>query len=79
MDDGYWPFSLLLFLGFVLLEAIFYGFGAAVRNMNESSLEREVELGSKKAAKLLRIAGSPSRFIDSIQIVSNAVGMIIGA
>ncbi len=79
MDDGYWPFSLLLFVLFVMLEAAFYGFGSAIRNINVGNLEKEAELGSKKAGKLLKIAGRPSRFIDSIQIVSNTIGMVIGA
>ncbi len=79
MDDGYWPFSFLLFFGFVLLEAAFYGFGSAIRNINESNLEREAELGDEKAGKLLRFVNSPARLIDSTQIVSNTIGMVMGA
>lgn len=79
MDDGYWPYSLMLFWVFVVLEAAFYGFGSAIRNINVSNLEKEAELGSRKAGKLLKIAGQPSRFIDSIQIVGNTIGMITGA
>ena len=79
MDDGYWPYSLMLFFVFVVLEAAFYGFGSAIRNINVSNLEKEAELGSRKAGKLLKIVGQPSRFIDSIQIVGNTIGMITGA
>lgn len=79
MDDGYQPFSILLFLLFIFLEAAFYGFTAAVRNLNEGNLEKEQELGNKKAGKLLRIGRQPARVTNSIQIVSNAVGMVIGA
>lgn len=79
MDDGYWPYSIGVFILFIVLEAVFYGFGSAVQNLNTGNLEREAEEGNKKAAKLLKIAGRPTRFINSIRIVSNAIGMFIGA
>ncbi len=49
MDDGYWSFSFILFLAFILLEAAFYGFGAAIQNLNQGNLEKEMEQGSRKA------------------------------
>ncbi len=79
MDDGYWPYSIGLFFLFIILEAVFYGFGSAVQNMNPGNLEREAAEGNKKAGKLLKIASRPSGFINSIRIVSNAIGMFIGA
>ena len=79
MDDGSWPYSMMLFFVFIVLEAVFYGFGSAVQNMNAGNLEREAGEGNKRAEKLLRIAGRPSRVIHSIRIVSNAIGMFIGA
>ncbi|MCI8535310.1 MAG: HlyC/CorC family transporter [Hungatella sp.] len=79
MDDGYWPFSILLFWAFILLEAAFYGFTAAARNLNEGNLEHEKENGNKKAERLLQIKSQPARVVNSIQIVSNTAGMVIGA
>ncbi len=79
MDDGDWPFSFLLFFVFILLEAAFYGFGEAVRCVNESSLERETEQGSKRAKKLLRIINRPAKFVNTIQIITNVTGMVMGA
>lgn len=79
MDDGYWPFSFILFFVFILLEAGFYGFGNAVKNLNESSLGKEAEQGSRKARKLLRITNRPARFVNTLQIATNVTGMIIGA
>ena len=32
MDDGYSPVSILVLIGFILLEAVFYGFGSAIQN-----------------------------------------------
>lgn len=79
MDDGYSPLSILIFLLFVVLEAVFYGFGAAIQNVNENELEREMELGSDKARKLLKIVNRPTAFINSIQIATNLIGMVVGA
>ena len=79
MDDGYSPLSIVLFLMFILLEAGFYAFGAAVQNMNQGNLEQEKENGNKKAQKLLWIANQPAGFINSIQIMTNANAMVIGA
>ena len=41
MDDGYSPVSILVLIGFILLEAVFYGFGSAIQNVNEGKLEEE--------------------------------------
>ena len=42
MDDGYSPFSMLLLIGFIGLEACFYGFGAAIQNVNPGKLEQDL-------------------------------------
>lgn len=79
MDDGYWSFSLFLFLAFILLEAVFYGFGAAIQNLNQSDLEKEMEKGNEKAKRLFRLASQPSRLVNSTQIITNVIGMVLGA
>lgn len=79
MEDGYSPMSLLLFIGFILLEACLYGFGAAIQNVNTVKLEQEMEAGNKKAARLLRVVNRPTRFVNAIQIITHLVGMITGA
>lgn len=79
MDDGFPAFSILIFIGFIILEAIFYGFGSAIQNVNVNNLEREMGDGNLKAQKLLRIVNRPTRFINTIQIMTNLVGIIIGA
>ncbi len=79
MDDGYWSFSFILFLVFILLEAGFYGFGAAIQNLNLGELEKEMEEGSKKARGLFAMASQPSKLVNSTQIVTNVIGMVIGA
>ncbi len=81
MDDGYGPYpviGIVCFVCLILLEAAFYGFGAAIQNLNEGKLEREMEEGNKKAARLLRIVNRPTRFVNTIQVVTHAVGMVMG-
>lgn len=48
MEDGYSPMSLFLFIGFIVLEACLYGFGAAIQNVNTVKLEQEMEAGNQK-------------------------------
>lgn len=79
MDDGYPPVSILVLIGFILLEAVFYGFGSAIQNVNEGKLEDEAEEGNKKAARLLEIVNRPGRFVHTIQITTHLIGMITGA
>ena len=79
MDDGYPPYSIVLFLLFLILEAMFYGFGAAIQNVNESSLEKEKEQGGKRAGQLLQLIGQPAKLVNSIQIAAHAISMLTGA
>lgn len=39
MDDGYWPLSILILVGFILIDAVLYGFGSAIQNLNVNSLK----------------------------------------
>ncbi len=79
MEDGYSPMSLFLFIGFIVLEACLYGFGAAIQNVNTVKLEQEMESGNQKAARLLRVVNRPTRFVNAIQIITHLTGMITGA
>lgn len=79
MDGDYLPLSIILLVGFILLEACFYGFGAAIQNVNTGKLEQDMEKGSRKAARLLRIVNRPGRFVNTIQIMTHFIGMITGA
>ena len=49
MDDGNPLPSVAIFLLFILLDAIFYGFGAAIQNVNTNDLEHQMEEGKKAA------------------------------
>lgn len=79
MDDGNPLPSVAIFLLFILLDAIFYGFGAAIQNVNTNDLEHQMEEGSDKARKLLHIVNRPTRFVNTIQVSTNLIGIVTGA
>lgn len=79
MDDGNPLLRVILFIGFILLDAVFYGFGSAIQNVNTNELDKEMEEGSDRARKLLHIVNRPGRFVNTIQVTTNLIGMITGA
>lgn len=78
MDDGNSPVSFIVLVGVILLEAVFYGFGAAIQNVNEGKLEEDALTGNGKAARLLRIVTKPGRFVNTIQVTTHLAGLITG-
>ena len=79
MDDGYWPLSIVIFAVFILLDAVLYGFGAAIQHLNSGMLEKEAQEGNKKAERLLAVISQPAEFIGTVQIVTNLIGLVSGA
>lgn len=79
MDDGYWPLSIVIFAAFILLDAVLYGFGAAIQHLNSGMLEKEAQEGNKKAERLLAVISQPAEFIGTVQIVTNLIGLVSGA
>lgn len=79
MDDGYWPLSILILVGFILIDAVLYGFGSAIQNMNVNSLEKEAEEGNERAGKLLGLINKPGEFINTVQVMTNIIGIVAGA
>lgn len=78
MEDGHSPWSLAVFVVFIIIDAIFYGFGAALQSLNEKKLEKAAEEGDKKAEKLLHMIDNPAKFINMNQIAANVVGIVTG-
>lgn len=79
MDDGQSWIKIIIFLIFIILDAIFFGFGSAIQNVNSSQLEKDMEEGDIKAGRILRIVNRPGRFINTIQLVSKAIAYTLGA
>ena len=79
MDDGYSPVGILLLIGFILLEAAFYGFGSAIQVMDEDELQEEAEKGDKRAVRLLDMIQNPGRLVNTIQLTTHLLGILAGA
>ena len=70
MDDGGPTASIPLFLALLLIEALCYGFGAAIHGLNEKEVERKaIEEGDKKSLLLSRILENPNRYVNTVQLV----------
>ena len=69
MDDS--PlYSLILFIVFIVINALLYAFGDAVRMLNESDVEKNAEDGDKKSIKIKRIIDKPDKFISTVHMVT---------
>lgn len=77
MDDS--PlYSLILFIVFIVINALLYAFGEAVRMLNESDVERNAEDGDKKSIKIKRIIDKPDKFISTVHMVTCVTVALVG-
>ena len=63
MDDGYSGIHMLTLIVLVVLEAVLYGFGAALQELG-GGLEEEARDGNRKAEKILALAERPGRLVS---------------
>lgn len=80
MDDGDPCANILLFIVLILIDAFFYGFGAALIGLNGKEVERKAtEEKDKKSIKLLKIIEDPTGYVNTVQLVVSLVNIILGA
>lgn len=79
MEDGSPIWGLVIFVVFLIVHAVLYGFGAAVQNLTESDLEKKAEEGDKKSKKLLHIIREPEYFINTLLTIITLLDMLAGA
>lgn len=80
MDDGSPMAGCMIFLMLLLIDALFYGFGAAVKELSAKELSEQVEkTGSKKAKRLYQIAVRPEQYINTVQLVVTLINLVMGA
>ena len=58
--------GLIIFVVFLLIHGILYGFGAAVQSVNDSSVEKKAEEGDRRSQKLLQIMEQTARFVNTL-------------
>ena len=70
MDDGGPTASWIIFFALLLTDMLFYGFGAAVKELSSKELaDRIQETGSQKAKRLYEITVNPEQYINTVQLV----------
>ena len=78
MDDGGSTVGYLLLIALMLADVLFYGFGAAIRELNTKDLSDKAQDGNKKAVRLYEIATKPNKFINTLQFVVTLVNLVLG-
>ncbi|WP_243200737.1 hemolysin family protein [Lawsonibacter celer] len=75
MQPPLWP-QLLLQVVLIALNAFFAAAEIAVLSLNEAAVRRQAEEGDRVAARLVRIAQAPTRFLSTIQIGITLAGFL---
>lgn len=77
-DDGPTA-SIILFVLLLLIDIFFYGFGAAVRTLNEKEIgRRAMENKDPKSVRLYQIIKDPTRYVNTVQLVVTMINVIVG-
>jgi putative hemolysin len=78
-DDG--PLvSIILFVLLVCIDMFFYGFGAAIAQLNSKDTMRQaVEGKDKKSLRLSKILNHSSGYVNTLQVVVTLLHLVMGA
>lgn len=80
MDDSGPTASIIFFIVLLLIDMFFYGFGAAINSLNEKEVERRVdEDKDKRAIRLKKIIDNPTEYINTVQLITTLINVIMGA
>lgn len=79
MEDSGPTASIILFVALVLIDMIFYGFGAAIQFINRNEVEkRACEDADIKSVRLFKIMNDPACFINTVQLVVTVIHITMG-
>lgn len=79
MEDSGPTASILFFLLLVLIDMFFYGFGAAVEELNSKEIEKRAEEKDKKSERLKKIIAHPAEYVNTLQMIVTLIHVIMGA
>ena len=80
MDDSGPTASIIIYVVLLLIDVFFYGFGAALDSLNEKEVERRAqEEKDKKSVKLLKLLSNSAESVNTVQLITTLVNVIIGA
>lgn len=79
MESGDSPVAgCIIFLIFIILNSLLYGFSSAIQHVNEGEIEKKADQGDKKSITLLRMLAQPEDLINTIQVTATLLSMLIG-
>lgn len=70
--------SIGIFIILLLLDVLFYGFGAAIQALNEKDIENKVKEDDKRAIKLRKLMREPNKYVNTVQLIVTFVNIIMG-
>lgn len=80
MEDSGPTASIIFYFIFLLVDIFFYGFGAALQTINEAEVERKAEEEQdKKSLKLMQIINKTSQYVNTVQLITTLINLMIGA
>lgn len=80
MDDGGPTAGIIIFFALLLIDVLFYGFGAAVKELNAKELSERCETeNNKKAKRLYEIVLKPEQYINTVQFVVSLINFVVGS
>ncbi|SFR85847.1 DUF21 domain-containing protein [[Clostridium] aminophilum] len=74
----YWPVGILTICAVSSILAVFYGFGSAIQNLNQTELEDQSEDGDPDAKALMELIDEPKGFISSLHLMEQILCMAEG-
>lgn len=79
MEDGGSPLlRILLFFIIIMINAVMYGFSAAVQNINQGKVQKKADDGSEDSKKIISIIDNPYKFVNTVQVTSTLLAMLTG-
>lgn len=79
MDTAEAALGVLLFVGLLVMNMIFYGFGVAIQNLNISEVEELYEQNrDKRSRKILKVSRGITKYVNTVQVVVTLAQLIMG-
>lgn len=78
MNDSYPAIGLGIFVFFVIVSAVLYGFMAVVGNLIDSDIEEKAEEGNKRAIRLQKLIDNYGNLANFVNITAIIINMIAG-
>ena len=76
-DDG--PTASIILCILIIINAIFYGFSAAINSLSVKDIEKKTgEVDEKKTKRLQKIIGNPIKYNNTVQLITALLNVIIG-